>query len=48
MVAKQILERIAKKATVTDQYKKQIIRVNKDGKQTDKIEAAVRRAVAYR
>lgn len=45
MVAKKTLERIAKKATVRDQYKKQLIRVKKDGNKTVEIEAAVDQAI---
>ena len=46
MVSTKTLERIAEKATVTDQYKKQLIRVKNAGKQTDKIEPAVDQAIA--
>ena len=45
MVAKKTLKRIAKKATVRNQYKKQLIRVKKDGKQTGQIKAAVDEAI---
>lgn len=45
MVAKKTLERIAKKATVREQYKKQLIRVKNDGNKTVEIEAAVDQAI---
>jgi hypothetical protein len=41
MVTKEILAQIAAGATVKDQYKKQLARVEKQGEQTDKIAAAV-------
>src|SRR5882672_1966381 len=41
MVTKEILAQIAAGATVKDQYKKQLARVEKQDEQTDKIAAAV-------
>jgi hypothetical protein len=41
VVTKEILTQIAAGATVKDQYKKQLARVEKQGEQTDKIAAAV-------
>lgn len=46
MVSTKMLERIAARATVTDQYKRQLLRVKDEGNQTNRIEAAVNQAIA--